>query len=92
MSDVRAASPGRLDASVSLCPKCSGRDLRRSHVRFYEKPRKWFSTSRPYRCSNCRARVWGLFEGSGTDHIQLAEPLASQPLDLTAIDRALERT
>jgi hypothetical protein len=93
MSDVTAASPGPVDAHVSLCPKCGGAGLRRSHVRFYEKPRKWLTASRPYRCAYCRARVWGSFEGNGTGygHVEFAEPIPSPPLDLTAIDRSIER-
>ena len=90
MPDVKAASPGRVGATVSLCPNCRRPDLRRSHVRFYEKPRKWLTTSRPYRCGGCRARVWGLFNDAGGS-AQCAEPLAPQPLDLSAIDRSLER-
>jgi hypothetical protein len=91
MADAKAASPGSVVASASLCPSCSGPDLRRSRVRFYEKPRKWLTTSRPYRCAGCGARVWGLFEIGAVVVSSRAEPFAPLSLDLSEIDRSLER-
>ncbi len=91
MADAKAASPGSVVAPASLCPNCSCPDLRRSRVRFYEKPRKWLTTSRPYRCGDCGARVWGLFGGGAVPCHQSTELLWAQSLDLSEIDRSLER-
>jgi hypothetical protein len=91
MADAQAVSPGSVGASASLCPVCSSTDLRRSHVRFYEKPRKWLTTSRPYRCGGCHARIWGSFESSSPPAVAQVAPPPAPSLDLSEIDRSLER-
>lgn len=91
MADAKAVSPGSVGATASLCPVCSSPDLRRSHVRFYEKPRKWLTSHRPYRCGGCHARVWGSFESSSPPVEAPVVPLSAPSLDLSEIDRSLDR-
>jgi hypothetical protein len=90
MPDAKAVSPGRVDALVSLCPKCSSPDLRRSRVRFYEKPRKWLTARRPYRCGDCHARVWRVFACGAAEWRKSMLPVAAHSLDLAEIDRSLD--
>lgn len=82
--------------AMSECPKCGRPNLRRSQVRFYEKLRKALSSSRPYRCSGCRLRVWGHVRpqelarvdanGAGAAWTQAG---VREALDLSALDRLL---
>jgi hypothetical protein len=78
---------------MSECPRCGSPGLRRSQVRFYEKLLKVLSSSRPYRCTGCRLRVWGHVWPEavrvGSDDANLAawtQPV-SESLDLSALDR-----
>lgn len=82
--------------AMSTCPNCGQHALRRSHVRFYEKLRKALSSNRPYRCTGCRVRVWGPVpqaaatvgpQGAGGEALEPS--LVTEPLDLSALDRAL---
>lgn len=80
--------------AMSECPKCGRPNLRRSQVRFYEKLRRALSSSRPYRCTGCRLRVWGHVrrqelakldtDGAGVAWTQAG---VSETLDLSALDR-----
>lgn len=80
--------------AMSTCPNCGRPDLRRSHVRFYERLRKALSSSRPYRCTGCRVRVWGRVPQSaatvgphGAGGEAEAQSPVTEPLDLSALDR-----
>ena len=80
--------------ALSECPRCGRPNLRRSQVRFYEKPRKVLSSSRPYRCNGCRLRVWGRVPPQsavkvGPDPANAAawtQAGISDSLDLSALD------
>jgi hypothetical protein len=79
---------------ITECPKCGGSNLRRSQVRFYEKLRKALSSSRPYRCTGCRLRVWGRVrlqesarvEADATAMAAWTQAGVSETLDLSALD------
>ena len=81
--------------AISGCPRCGKPNLRRSQVRFYEKFRKAFSSSRPYRCIGCRLRVWGHVrpQEAATVDADAAVVAAwtqagvTETLDLSALDR-----
>jgi hypothetical protein len=79
---------------MSECPRCGSLGLRRSQVRFYEKLLKVLLSSRPYRCTGCRLRVWGHVwpEAArvGSDAGDVAawtQPAGRESLDLSALDR-----
>ena len=79
---------------MSECPRCGSPGLRRSQVRFYEKFLKALLSTRPYRCTGCRLRVWGHVWPEavrvGSDDANLAawtQPGVSESLDLSALDR-----
>jgi hypothetical protein len=71
--------------------------LRRSQVRFYEKFLKALTSSRPYRCVCCRARVWGHFQSSqpvksrdtGKPEPGWVQTSSTKLPDLSALDRVL---
>lgn len=81
--------------AMSECPKCGRPNLRRSQVRFYEKLRKALSSSRPYRCTGCRLRVWGhvrpqelaRVDAHTTGVATWTQAGVNETLDLSALDR-----
>jgi len=40
------------------CPLCRAKALRRSMLRWWERPARWMFVIRPYRCYQCGARCW----------------------------------
>jgi predicted RNA-binding Zn-ribbon protein involved in translation (DUF1610 family) len=66
---------------MQQCPKCKSSAIHRSHSRGrWERLRKQVTNRRPYRCSKCGWRGWGVDSGST---LNLADTL------LTAVDPAL---
>ena len=90
---VRSRSTSLLvSQSLSQCPTCGSADLQRSYVRFYERPRKALAEARPYRCGSCHRRVWGNLPSRPADAgAGWPEPDPTPSLDLSEVDRALER-
>lgn len=74
-----------LPVTLSACPKCGAKGFRRSRVRFYEAWRKALS-GRPYRCLNCRLRVWG--QRPADPPMATPPPPWDEGVDLSAIDAA----
>ena len=42
----------------SVCPDCGSIDIRRSRTRFWERPVKFVTGRRVYRCVSCNWRGW----------------------------------
>jgi DNA-directed RNA polymerase subunit RPC12/RpoP len=88
---IRLITPSE---AISECPKCGRPNLRRSQVRFYERLRKALSSSRPYRCIDCRLRVWGRVRPQEPARVDAdaaavaawTQAGVSETLDLSALD------
>jgi hypothetical protein len=46
------------EESPRRCPRCASRFITRSATRWWERPRRWLSERRPYRCHSCSWRGW----------------------------------
>lgn len=70
---------------MQKCPSCGSGRIHRSHVRSkFEHMKKWFVSTRPFRCHVCDWRGWGEQSTPPQD-----APLApSRPLDVAALDAA----
>ena len=44
--------------SVKACPRCQSDRIRRSHTRWWERPRRWLTGQVAYKCGQCHRRVW----------------------------------
>jgi hypothetical protein len=43
---------------VISCPRCHSDRLRRSHARWWQRPRRWLTREVVYKCGKCHHRVW----------------------------------
>jgi hypothetical protein len=80
---LATASAGPRIFECEPCPKCGGRDMRRSRATgMYERFRKLHTPTRPFRCDDCGWRGWLLPLEHTVPFHEVAEP------DLRSLDSA----
>ena len=80
----------------SVCPDCGSIDIRRSRTRFWERPVKFVTGRRVYRCVSCNWRGWVFGAIEREKIVTLPGFIRAEPdfssLDLRAVAAEVIRT
>ena len=79
---------------MTRCPTCGSWRLHRSHMKWWERPVRLVSTSRPYTCFECHWRGWFPRDAVARSQATVVTPLPRRTADpnLAQVDERLAET